>query len=448
MIAVTFPSARRCLRLATLPVAVLAGLLAIAPPAPAQSTNRVAAVVNGDVVTLNEVQSRRRLLALSAGMTGGTVGGANDQILRLLIDERLRTQEVVRRRIPVTDQDIATAVGEIESRNGLPPGGLRENLRRANIDPRVLYDQIRAQIGWNRLLRGLLGNQANVSEAEVNEYLASARARTGQPEYLVSEIFIPVSAPGQQAEVQRFVADIISRLRQGAPFPMVATQFSQAQSALLGGDMGWVQPGRLDPEVAAVVTQMPEGAVSNPIRVPGGFVIAMLRQKRTAGRDMATMLSLRQAFFPFEGQVNPAAPTQQQIHQVERAQQLSERARSCADIEAAAQGGPRPADPGQVRQDTVTPPELRELLGSLPIGRPSQPIVSPDGVIVLAVCSRETRNLAELTPEQARDRIVRDRVELISRQVLRDLQRRAQIDIRLQPRVNEAPAAQQPSRRG
>lgn len=449
MTAVTSPPARRRLRLATLSAAALAGCLAFAQPAPAQTTNRVAAVVNGDVVTLNEVQSRRRLLALSAGIAGSSPGAANDQILRLLIDERLRTQEVTRRRIPVTDQDIATAVGEIESRNGLPSGGLRENLRRANIDPRVLYDQIRAQIGWNRLLRGLLGNQANVSEAEVNDYLAAARARTGQPEYLVSEIFIPISAPGQEAEVQRFVADIIARLRQGAPFAMVATQFSQSQSALLGGDMGWIQPERLDPEVAAVIRQMPEGAVSNPIHVPGGFVIATLRQKRTAGRDMATMLSLRQAFFPFEGQVNPAAPTQQQLHQVERAQQLSERARSCADVEAAAQGGPRPADPGQVRQDTVTPPELRDLLGSLPIGRPSQPIVSPDGVLVLAVCSRETRNLAELTPEQARDRILRDRVELISRQVLRDLRRRAQIDIRIQPRANEAPAAQQqPSRRG
>lgn len=103
-------------------------------------------MVNGDVITLNEVESRRRLLALSAGISGDTAGRANDQILRLLINERLRTQEVTRRRIPVTDQDIATAVGEIESRNNVPPGGLRENLRRANIDPRVLYDQIRAQI--------------------------------------------------------------------------------------------------------------------------------------------------------------------------------------------------------------------------------------------------------------------------------------------------------------
>lgn len=438
----THPLARPPL-LALLAAMVL-GLCSAATPALAQA-NRVAAVVNGDVITANEVASRRRLLALTAGVTGDSATRANDQIVRLLIDERLRTQEVSRRGIPVTDADIAGAVGEIENRNGLPPGGLRDNLRRAGIDPRVLYDQIRAQIGWNRMLRALLGGQANVSEAEINEFVTAAAAQTGQPEFLVSEIYLPVSNPGQEAEVRRFVDEIIARLRQGAPFPMVATQFSQAQTALLGGDLGWVQPERLDPEVAAVVRQMPEGAISNPIRVPGGFVIVVLRQKRVAGRDIATMMSLRQAFFPFEGQVSPVAPTAQQLRQVEAAQRLSETARTCDAVEAAARGGTRPSDPGQVRLDTINPPELRELLGNLPIGRPSQPIISPDGVLVIAVCARETRNLAELTPAQARDRLLRQRVELISRQVLRDLQRRAQIDIR-NP-TNEPPAAAQPPQR-
>jgi peptidyl-prolyl cis-trans isomerase SurA len=124
---------------------------------------------------------------------------------------------------------------------------------------------------------------------------------------------------------------------------------------------------------------------------------------------------------------------------------VSETARSCEALEAAARGGPRPADPGQVRLDVINPPELRDLLGSLPLGRPSQPIISPDGVLIIAVCARETRNLAELTPEQARDRLLRERVELISRQVLRDLQRRAQIDIRTP--ANEPPAAAQPPQR-
>jgi peptidyl-prolyl cis-trans isomerase SurA len=394
------------------------------------SVNSIVAVVNGDVVTRSEVESRRRLLALSAGMAGDAGAQGGDQILRLLIDERLRIQELSRRRIPVTDQDIASSVANIESRNGLPPGGVVQNLRRAGIEPRVLYDQIRAQIGWARLLRGMLGEQANIPDAEVNEFLAAQRARLGEPEFLVSEIFIPVENPGQEAQVRRFVTDVIQRLRQGVPFPMVAAQFSQSQSAIQGGAMDWMTGDRFDPAVASILKQMPEGAISNPIRVPGGFEIVLLRDRRVSGRDMATIMNMRQVFLPFEGQVNPQAPTAQQLAQLQRAQTLSDQARGCEAMDAAARGSPRPADPGPVRLDNITPPELRDLLGTLPIGRATQPIISVDGALIFMVCSRETRNMAEANPQQAREILLRDRVELLSRQLQRDLRRRAQIDIR------------------
>jgi peptidyl-prolyl cis-trans isomerase SurA len=394
------------------------------------SVNTIVAVVNGDVVTRSEIESRRRLLALSAGVSGDAGAQGGDQILRLLIDERLRIQELSRRRIAVTDQDIANSVANIESRNGLPPGGVVQNLRRAGIEPRVLYDQIRAQIGWARLLRGMLGEQANVSDAEVNEFLNAQRARLGEPEFLISEIFIPVENPGQEAQVRRFVTDVIQRLRQGVPFAMVAAQFSQSQSAIQGGAMDWMTADRFDAEVANILRQMPEGAISNPIRVPGGFEIVMLRDKRVSGRDMATLLTMRQVFLPFEGQVNPQAPTAQQLAQLQRAQALSDQARGCEAMDVAARGSPRPADPGPVRLDNINPPELRDLVASLPIGRASQPIISVDGALLFMVCAKETRNLAEANPQQARDILLRDRIELLSRQLQRDLRRRAQIEMR------------------
>ena len=418
-------------------LALLVALLLPAAPMPAAmaqsasaGVNSIVAVVNGDVVTRSEVESRRRLLALSAGVSGDAGAQGGDQILRLLIDERLRIQELSRRRIPVTDQDIASSITNIESRNGLPPGGVVQNLRRAGIEPRVLYDQIRAQIGWARLLRGMLGEQGTVSDAEVNEYLNAQRARLGEPEFLISEIFIPVENPGQEAQVRRFVTDVIQRLRQGVPFAMVAAQFSQSQTAIQGGAMDWMTADRFDPEVSNILRQMPEGAISNPIRVPGGFEIVLLRDKRISGRDMATMMNMRQVFLPFEGQVNPQAPTAQQLAQLERAQALSDQARGCEAMDAAARGSPRPADPGPVRLDNITPPELRDLLSSLPIGRATQPIISMDGALIFMICAKETRNMAEANPQQARDILLRDRIELLSRQLQRDLRRRAQIEMR------------------
>jgi peptidyl-prolyl cis-trans isomerase SurA len=397
-------------------------------------TNRIVAVVNGVIVTTAEIEARRRLFALNSGLAASqaVLDRLTPQVMRLLIDERLRMQEVQRRRIPVADTDIATAIADLERRNNLPPGGLVAQLRRGGVEPRALYDQLRAQIGWARLIRQLLGNQANPGEAEVAEFIAAQRARTGQQEFLVSEIFIPLDDPAEEPEVRRFVEDVVGQLRAGVPFALAATQFSQAQSALAGGDLGWVGTEALDPEIGRIVTLMPPGAISNAMRVAGGFQIVTLRGRREVGRDEATMLSLRQVFFPFTAQLVPNQPTAQQLQQLERAQALSGSARSCEAMEAAArgQGGDRPVDPGPVRLESMNPPALRSMLAALPIGRASQPIVAPDGIAVLMVCSRERRNEAEITPAMARDMIVRERAELLSRQTQRELRRRAQIELR------------------
>jgi peptidyl-prolyl cis-trans isomerase SurA len=411
-----------------------AGSVPVAHHAVAQQQNRIVAVVNGDIVTLADIEGRRRLFAINAGLPASpqVLERLTPQVTRLLIDERLRMQEIQRRRVSVTDEDVAGIVADLERRNNLPAGGLVAQLRRAGVEPRVLYDQLRVQIGWARLVRALLGPQATPSESEIADFVATQRARTGQPEFLVSEIFIPVDEPGEEAEVRRFVDDVIAQLRGGVPFPVAATQFSQAQTALQGGDLGWVGAETLDPEVGRIVTQMPPGAISNAIRVPGGFQIVTLRQRREVGRDEATILTMRQAFFPFSSQLNPEAPTQQQIATVERARSLAGSARSCEAIEAASRtsGSDRPADPGPVRLEGVNPPQLRAMLASLQPGRASQPVIAPDGVAIIMVCSRERRNEAEITPEVARQLLVRDRAELLSRQAQRELRRRAQIEMR------------------
>ena len=405
---------------------------------PVRGEDRIMAIVNGDVVSRADVVNRARLFALNAGLAlpPEMLDRLSAQLVRLLTDERLRMQEVQRRRIPVSDADVAEAVGDLESRNNLPPGALRQQLLASGIQPRVLFDQIRAQIGWARLLRLQLGPEAQPSDAVVEEAMRAAKARLGQPEYLVSEIFIPLDDPRNEPETRRFAEEVIGQLRRGVPFPMVATQFSQSQTALQGGDMGWIRKDEVDDPVAQVIERMPIGAVSNAIRVPGGFQIVTLRQKRESGRDIATLLQVRQVVFPFTEQLNPVAPTAQQRDALEKAQRLSETARSCEAIDAASRANARPGadarptDPGEIRLEGVNPPELRQLLGGLTPLKASQPVITPEGILVLMVCKRETRNLAELTPEQAKNQILRDRIENLSRQLLRDLRRRAQIEVR------------------
>jgi len=402
-------------------------------PDPAGAANRIVAVVNGDVVTQAEIASRTRLFALNAGVTvtPDTLVRLEPQVLRLLIDERLRMQEVQRRRVPVSDNDVAEALAEIERRNSLQPGALVAQLRQAGVQPRVLFDQIRAQLGWGRMMRALLGAGAELGEGEVADAIAAQRARAGQSEFLIGEMFIPVDDARNEAQVRQFTDEAVAQLRRGTPFPVVATQFSQSQTAVQGGDLGWVGLDRLDPEVAAVVERMPQGAVSNPIRVAGGYQIVTLRARRQVGQEqLSTLLTLRQVFLPFTEPLDPQSPTAGQVALLERATRLSQTLRGCEQMDAQPRGGDRPSDPGPVRLEGLANPQLRQLLAGLAPGRPTQPVISPDGIMLIMVCSRETRNVAEFTPELARALILRERVETLSRQLQRELRRRALIEMR------------------
>ena len=419
--------------MAAQPTTVDAATAAVPTP-PSQEATRIVAVVNGEVITNIDVDNRTRLFALSTGlpMSPDVLDRLKSQITRQLIDERLRMQEVQKRKIVVPDKDIAQAIRDIEQHNGLPPGALRQKLAADGVSQRTLIDQIRTQLGWSQVLRQQLGDQAQVTDAQVAEQQKLEAQLVGKPEYRVGEIFIPVEDPANRADAERFAETVIAELRKGAAFPVVAAQFSQTQSALQGGELGWVQPNELDPEVAQLVQQMPIGAISNPVPVPGGFSIVTLQGKREVGHDMATILNMRETFLPFSTTLNPQEPTDQQKQTLEKARAISASVHSCPQMEqvAKANNSPRPADPGDIRLDTINPPAFRQLLATLPFDHASQPLVAADGIAVVIVCSRDEKNLATMPDPEMRSRMLSERVELASRQLQRDLRRQAVIDIR------------------
>ncbi len=395
---------------------------------------RIVAVVNGDPVTNVDVDNRTRLFALATGLpvSPEILERLRPQIVRQLVDERLRMQEVQQRKIVVSDKQIAAAIAEIEQRNGMKPGGLRAKLASDGVSFTTLVDQVRTQLGWTQVLRQAIGGRVVVTDADVAEQQRLEAQQIGRPEYHVAEIFIPIENRAHAADTQRFAETVISELRAGAPFAVVAAQFSQSQTALQGGDLGWVQPNQLDPQVAQVVTQMPPGAISDPIDVPGGLDIVALTAKRTIGQDPGTILSIRQVFLPFASPLDPQAPTPAQVQSFDKAKSISATAHSCDQMEqiAAQVKSPRPANPGEIRLESVTPPAFRDVLDKLALQTASKPLVSPDGVDVIMICSREQKNMAAETTKEVRDQILNQRVDLLSRQLQQDLRTQAHIEMR------------------
>ena len=111
---------------------------------------------------------------------------------------------------------------------------------------------------------------------------------------------------------------------------------------------------------------------------------------------------------------------------------ISTSVHSCEQLEAAAKANPspRPLNPGDVRLDHVNPPQFRELLQTIALGQASQPLVAPDGITVLTVCSREQKNLAMASTTDLRGQIIEERAELAARQLQQTLRRQANIQVR------------------
>ncbi|HKM60996.1 MAG TPA: peptidylprolyl isomerase [Acidisphaera sp.] len=413
--------------------AATVALMAAVPAAHAQSST-IVAVVNGDVISQGDVDNRTRLFALSSGIGASpdTQSRLKAQVLQQLIDERLRLQESQRRHVVISDKQIADAIHGVEQRNGMPTDALRTKLQSDGVSFRTLIDQVRVQLAWLQVIRQQLGESATITSKEVEEQQQLLTQEIGKPEYNVGEIFVPIDNPSHAADAERFAETIIAQLRSGANFAVTAAQFSQSQTALQGGALGWVQPDQLDPGVATLVAEMPVGAISDPVRVPGGISIIQLDAKRQIGNDVGTVVNIRTLFLPFSSPLNPAAPTEQQKALLERAKALSASIHSCAEMEAAAKANnsTRPVDPGDIKLESVNPPVFREMLSTLPEGKTTQPLVAQDGISLVTLCSRQQKNLATESREDIERRLLAERAELASRQLLRDLQRRANINIR------------------
>jgi peptidyl-prolyl cis-trans isomerase SurA len=365
-----------------------------APRAEAQSAT-IAAVVNGDVITNDDVSNRARFFALATGqqVSPDVLDRLRPQILQQLVNERLEIQEVERRGIVVSDKQVAAAIGDIEHNNNMAPGQLRAKLAALGVSFDTLVAQVRTQLGWEQVLRQVVAEMGRPTPADIDRQLQVMKDAGAQPQYNVGEIFIPVNSPAADPGAEKFANTVITELRGGAPFPIIAAQFSQGETALQGGALGWVGADQLDPAVAQLVTQMPIGAVSNPVAVAGGLVIVQLRGRQQAGQSDAdpasTVLSVRQVYLPFSTPLNQQHPTVQQRETMVKLHSIQASVHSCSDMEAAnkAAGTVKPADPGPVNLAQVTPPQFQALLERLPVGQPSPPLIAEGGVTMVMICS-------------------------------------------------------------
>lgn len=269
---------------------LLGALLSFAGLAAAQQlqpVERIAAVVDEDVILESELdRAVRNIHAQYAGREGQLPPAdvLRRQVLERLVLSRLQVARATQAGIQVTDQDVDAAIGRIAQGNQLSLDQLRQQLAQTGQDFADFRSSIREELLVQRLRQSYAQGRINVSEAEVDAALA-AQAGGGQ-QYHLANILVALpdgATPEQIATGQQKIEGIKALLEKGEmDFAAAAVRYSDSPNALEGGDLGWRGVDEIPPAFVTMLGGMQVGQVVGPIRGASGFQLIRLIEVRDA----------------------------------------------------------------------------------------------------------------------------------------------------------------------
>ncbi|MCG8491909.1 MAG: peptidylprolyl isomerase [Sneathiellales bacterium] len=410
---------------------VATSLLLGSAGAMAQEVQKIVAVVNDEVISGYDLVQRISLTILMSGFrdSAQTRQQLVQPTLRRLIEERLRLQEAARFNLTVSDIEMNKAVDRLEKSNNIPSGQIDSILERRRIDMDTLLEQIRASLAWDKVVRRRIVPRVNVTEEEIEAARKKMQANRGKDEYFLSEIFLPVDDQSDEARIRKLMNDIRAQLKKGAPFPRVATQFSQGTTAAKGGEIGWTMLEDLDPEIAQEVAKTRKGQVTSAIRTSEGYYLVAVRNARKILQKTEdnARLELSQIVIPMK----PTEKTGSAKSQVRLVNSISKFVDSCSYLPALlSEFGVRGSGKmGRVELKNM-PDNVKALVKDLKPGQASAPFLDKDVYRIFVVCGRQEQNVQSDSDEAIRQLIGVKRIEARARRYLQDLQRDATIETR------------------
>ncbi len=396
---------------------------------PDPQIRKATAIVNGAVITDLDIDQR---LALAVVASGGRIGQQEReqlriQVLRNLIDEKLQIAEAREQEITVEEGQVEGAFARVAKNFGRSSEAFARYLKDIGTSAQSLRDQIRAEVAWSQLMRRRVEPFVNVGDDEVKAAMDRMEASKGQQEYRLGEIFIAASP--EQLERARTTANrIVEQIRNGASFVAYARQYSEASTAAVGGDMGWVMSSQLSPALRTVADSLPKGQISDPLEIAGGItVLAKVDQREVMGADPKdAVITAKQISVP----VDESLPEADRRAAVERIHKATRDFGGCGRAEALATelgGGVTNIDPQPLGQFSEG---LQPLLAQLQIGQATPVFGTQKDARVLVLCGRDEPESKGPSFDQIYAQMNEERVSLMARRYLRDLRRDAIVDYR------------------
>jgi len=416
-------------------------LAAVALPAAAAEAvllDRVVAVVNKDVITLTELADRtaragRDLERRHIAPPEPSV--LEHQVLERMVMEKAQLQLAQDSGIRVDDLQLDRAVQRVAENNNMTLPQLRSALEGEGVPFDTFRAELRQQIVLNRLRERDVDDKVQVSEAEVDQYLAEHKADDqAAVEYDIAHILVRVpeqASPEQVEQARDRAARVHAEAVGGADFAQLAASRSDAPDALQGGALGWRAAGRLPELFDEALRRMKPGDVSGVMRSPAGFHIVKLLGRRGAGEAAPVMQTHARHILIKTSEVVSEDEARNRLvalrERILAGASFAELARLNSEDGTAAAGG----DLGWLYPgDTV--PEFERAMNALSIGEISQPVRTPFGFHLIEVEGRRTADVSEdRKRQQARAALHERKADEAYQEWLRQLRDRTYVELKL-----------------
>lgn len=273
-------------------IAVASLMMSVSHPALAQtardSKESIVAVVNKGVITASDVKARMDLIAASSGLKPSKEldEKLRPQIVEMLIDEQIRSQEADRLGLKVDPKEIDAGFEQVAKQNNISADVFKKALEQRGIKVNTMRNQIKTQVGWTKVVQKRIRQKIDISDADIDSELDRLKENIGKDQYNIGDIYLPVTDPSKMAEAKTFANKLAEQLKaEPDAFPKAARQFSQSPGASQGKSMGWVMQGVLAKEVDEVLPTLEKGQISSPIETATGLYIIKLQDKRQLAED-------------------------------------------------------------------------------------------------------------------------------------------------------------------
>ena len=250
--------------------------------------DRIAAVVNDGVVLKSELDEQTQVVVQRIEQQNKEVPPLSvlrQQILDRLVLQEIQWQRANRVGIKVSDEMVNEALQDLATRNKISLSQLPEALESQGIIYATYRDSLRREIALSILRQRDVVSHIVVTPREIEQYLTHQEKHGENLEFDVSHILLslPLGATPEQIEkVTERAREVHDRAAKGEDFSQLAIAYSNSQTALDGGQLGWKKAAQLPSFLADLITAMQPCAVSEPLRTPSGFHIVKLNERRGA----------------------------------------------------------------------------------------------------------------------------------------------------------------------